>query len=594
MVNSILFEIQEEVNLVAEAIKSVLSLEVIIYDKNKVVVTATGGGTHAVVGEPVRGHIIAEVLKTNQPVYNFEPGFHDVCKSCILHQNCPEKSDVSYPLTHEGEIVGVISLTAFSEKQKNEFKEKHRILSNYLGKMADLISSKINGTSLLKKYLSTSQMLQVTIQSMYEGIIAVDQKGYILEMNRSAEKILNIKKHNVLTLNISEVIQNLPITKVFSTGQGYSDKECSLVVNGKMIQVIISANPLIHNNQIIGCAITLKDLAEVQKFAYSITSEVDDSTFDIIVGKSPAILQTKAAAKKVAATDSTVIFLGESGTGKELFARALHQESKRVNKPFRAINCAAIPEHLLESELFGYSEGAFTGARKSGKPGKFEMAQGGTIFLDEIGDMPLHLQVKLLRVLEERKIERIGSNNSIDIDIRVVAATHKNLEKMVADGEFRQDLFFRLSVIPLHIPPLRERDGDIPVLLQHFVQHYDKITGKKVRGFTPDAENRLCSYNWPGNIRELQNAVEYAINMATDHWIRVENLPPRIREQNHMNADKENITLAEMEERMIMDVLKRYGDTLNGKKQAADELGINVATLYRKINKYELNRKMQL
>lgn len=345
--------------------------------------------------------------------------------------------------------------------------------------MADLISSKINGTSLLKKYLSTSQMLQVTIQSMYEGIIAVDQKGYILEMNRSAEEILNIKKHNVLTLNISDVIQNLPITKVFTTGQGYSDKECSLVVNGKMIQVIISANPLIHNGQIIGCAITLKDLAEVQKFAYSITSEVDDSTFDIIVGKSPAILQTKAAAKKVAATDSTVIFLGESGTGKELFARALHQESKRVNKPFRAINCAAIPEHLLESELFGYSEGAFTGARKNGKPGKFEMAQGGTIFLDEIGDMPLHLQVKLLRVLEERKIERIGSNNSIDIDIRVVAATHKNLEKMVADGEFRQDLFFRLSVIPLHIPPLRERDGDILVLLQHFVQHYDKITGKK-------------------------------------------------------------------------------------------------------------------
>lgn len=278
-------------------------------------------------------------------------------------------------------------------------------------------------------------------------------------------------------------------------------------------------------------AISFKDLKDVQKLAYSITSEVDDSTFDIIVGKSKAILQVKDIAKQIATSDSTIIFLGESGTGKELFARAVHQESLRVNKPFRAINCAAIPEHLLESELFGYSEGAFTGARKKGKPGKFEMANGGTIFLDEIGDMPLHLQVKILRVLEERRVERLGSNSSLDIDVRVLAATNKNLEQMVKDGEFREDLFYRLNVIPIHIPPLRERVGDVSVLLSHFVDHYVNITGKQVRGFTPEAEACLCSYDWPGNIRELQNTVEYAINMAKSFGLHQRIYPLGLRQK---------------------------------------------------------------
>ncbi|WP_066295356.1 sigma-54 interaction domain-containing protein [Bacillus sp. FJAT-29937] len=592
--SSILFEIQDEVILVAEAIKSVLSLEVIIYDLNKVVVAATGGGQHAVIGEPVRGHIISEVLKTNKPVYNLEPGFHEICKSCILYESCPEKADVSYPLKHEGENVGVISLTAFSEEQKLEFKEKHLILSNYLGKMADLISSKINGKSLLKKYLSTSRMLQVTIQSMNEGIISVDRNGYILELNRSAEKILKIYREEVLKQNIIDVMPDLPIMSVLSTGKGFSNLEFALQINGMNIQIISSATPLVHDSHIIGVAISFKDLDEFRKIAYSITTEADDSTFDTLVGKSLSILQVKSIAKKVATTDSTVIILGESGTGKELFARAIHKESKRVNKPFRAINCAAIPEQLLESELFGYSEGAFTGARKKGKPGKFEMADGGTLFLDEIGDMPLHLQVKILRVLEERRVERVGSNDSIEINIRVIAATNKNLEQMVKDGEFREDLFYRLNVIPLKIPPLRERDGDVSVLLRHFVKHYDNITGKKVRGFTPEAEEMLCGYSWPGNIRELQNTVEYAINMATDHWITIDNLPPRIRDLGHPMVFNKNITLAEMEENMIREAINKYGDSLNGKKQAAKELGINLATLYRKIGKYQNIRKVQI
>ncbi|MFY0757996.1 sigma 54-interacting transcriptional regulator [Metabacillus dongyingensis] len=594
MGKSILFEVQEEVNLIAEAIKSVLDLEVIIYDQYKVVVAATGGGHHAVVGEQVRGHIIKEVIKTDMPLYNFEPGFHEVCKNCILQGNCPEKADVSFPLKHEGQTIGVISLTAFSEKQKAELKERHLVLSNYLGKMADLLSSKINAKSLLGKYLHMFQMLQVAIQSMYEGILAVDQNGYILELNRSAEKILKMNRNEVLKLNISDITPDLPITKVLSTAKGYSDIEFSLHIHKRKIQVIGSVIPLVYEGLIIGIAISFKALRDVQKLAYSITSEIDDSTFDIIIGKSKAILQAKSTAKQISVSDSTIIFMGESGTGKELFARAVHQESQRVNKPFRAINCAAIPEHLLESELFGYSEGAFTGARKKGKPGKFEMANGGTIFLDEIGDMPLHLQVKILRVLEERRVERIGSNSSLDIDVRVLAATHKNLEQMVIDGEFREDLFYRLNVIPLHIPPLRERVGDVSVLLRHFVKHYVNITGKQVSGFTPEAEDCLCSYTWPGNIRELQNTVEYAINMTKSLWISLGDLPTRVKPKINYSVLNQDLTLEAMEEKMILQSLKKHGDTLIGKKEAARELGINVATLYRKINKFDINRKMQM
>ncbi|VEF49564.1 transcriptional regulator [Bacillus freudenreichii] len=591
MEHSILFTIQEEVNLVAEAIKSVLELEVIIYDQNHVVVAATGGGQHAVVGEQVRGHIIKEVLKTDQPIYNLNPGFHDACKSCVLYKNCAEKADVSYPLKHEGKNVGVISLTTFTKEQKAEFERKHDILSNYLDKMADLISSKINAESLLKKYLSMSQTLQVAIRSMNEGIIAADHNGRILEVNRSAKHILHIRRDEVLQLNLLDMMPDLP--KVLFTGKGFTDRDYSFIVNGEKINVFGSAIPLEHNEHIIGVVLSFKDQLEVQKFAYSITSEVDDSNFDIIVGKSKALLETKAIAKQVSATDSTVLFLGESGTGKELFARAVHNNSHRADKPFRAINCAAIPEALLESELFGYSEGAFTGARKKGKPGKFELANGGTIFLDEIGDMPLHLQVKILRVLQERKVERIGANESVDIDVRVLAATNKNLEKMVKDGEFREDLYYRLHVIPVHIPPLRERIGDVPVLLHYFVNHYMKITEKEIKGFSPDALELLSSYHWPGNIRELQNTVEYAINMASEQWVTCDNLPARLREVNESEEEQE-LTLSEMEEKMIKKALDKYGDTLDGKKKVAQTLGINIATLYRKINKFEINRKMQM
>lgn len=588
---SILFDVQEDVKLVAEAIKSVLNLEVIIYDDQKTVVAATGGGSHAKVGDKVRGFIVSEVLNTSQPVYNYQPGKHELCKPCSLWGQCPEKADVSFPLIHNGVTVGVVSITAFSQEQETFLRKKQFILSNYLGKMADLISNKISSKLLMQQYYSLSQMLEITIQSMYEGVLAVDKDGNCVEVNNSASKILGISKDMVLGKDIQKILPPLRLKNVLTTQKGFKDEECWLEVNGKNVKIIGNATPLLHEDSVVGVVYTFKDLDDVHRYAYHLTSENDESTFACIIGNSKALHATIMSAKRIASSKSTVLILGESGTGKELFARSIHAESQRMKHAFRAINCAAIPEHLLESELFGYNEGAFTGAIKKGKPGKFEMTDRGTIFLDEIGDMPLHLQVKLLRVLQEQTVERIGGSDPIPIDVRIIAATNKNLEQMVQQGTFREDLYYRLHVIPLHIPPLRERQEDIPILMQHFVTHYSQITGKQIRGFAKETERTLTEYNWPGNVRELQNVVEYAVHMVDAPWIQQNHLPERITRTSIIPQWDENVILPleQLEEQMISKALKKYGTSVEGKRMVADALGINLATLYRKLQKIKRN-----
>ena len=287
----------------------------------------------------------------------------------------------------------------------------------------------------------------------------------------------------------------------------------------------------------------------------------------------------------MAASDSTILITGESGTGKELFARAIHSESPRKKNPFVAINCGAIPEMLLESELFGYEKGAFTGADSRGKLGKFEIANKGTIFLDEIGDLPLHLQVKLLHAIQNRRIDRVGGTSPIDIDVRIIAATNKNLEKMITAQEFREDLYFRLNVIPITIPPLREREGDIALLLQFALEKFNELLSKHIRNFHPDSLNALLNYSWPGNVRELENVVEYAVNMEEGREILPENLPDKIlRRKRNLNSKlglKEK--LDEYQKMLIEECLNETGHSTEEKMIAAQKLGISESTLYRRI-----------
>lgn len=293
-------------------------------------------------------------------------------------------------------------------------------------------------------------------------------------------------------------------------------------------------------------------------------------------------------ALKVAPSNSTILIQGESGTGKELLARAIHQSSNRKTHSFIALNCGAIPENLLESELFGYEEGAFTGAKRGGKLGKFELAHHGTIFLDEIGDMPLHLQVKLLRVLQDRRVERIGSTRSFPVDVRVVAATHRNLEKMVQTGEFREDLYYRLNVIPLNIPTLRERREDIPTLVRFYLDYYCDLVNKQVKFISNEALAILNSYPWPGNVRELANVIEYCVTMAAGEYITADILPVRIKSQPHSPDVGVVLNLQELERRTITQALALA--TEQGRKEdAAKMLGISRATLFRKIREYAIS-----
>lgn len=311
-----------------------------------------------------------------------------------------------------------------------------------------------------------------------------------------------------------------------------------------------------------------------------------------IIGNSVLMQEVKHMAAKAAKTDSNVLICGESGTGKELFAHAIHNDSRRFDGPFIKINCAAIPKDLLESELFGYEEGAFTGAKKQGKVGKFELANGGTIFLDEIGDMPLDMQVKILRVLQEKEVERIGGNKTIPINCRIIAATNRNLVERIKENEFREDLYYRLNVVNIEVPPLRARKEDVEILTLKLMEKLSNALGKYVSAITVDALDSLKSYNWPGNIRELENIVERAINMTESETIELQHLPPFIIAEQHFEP-KEVTTLTslkhaveEVEKATIIKCLKAVH---YNKLKAAKILGISRTSLYEKIEKFGID-----
>jgi transcriptional regulator with PAS, ATPase and Fis domain len=331
--------------------------------------------------------------------------------------------------------------------------------------------------------------------------------------------------------------------------------------------------------------ILFQNMSVARERMYKMTVIEKHTTFHDIIGESEPMRSAKRRTLQVSSSDSTILITGESGTGKELFARAIHSESPRRKNPFVAINCGAIPEKLLESELFGYEKGAFTGADSRGKPGKFEIAHKGTIFLDEIGDLPLHLQVKLLHAIQNRSIDRVGGTSPIDIDVRIIAATNKNLEKMIAAQEFREDLYFRLNVIPIIIPPLREREGDIELLLRCALKKFNKLLSKEIRDFSPDALQALINYSWPGNVRELENVVEYAVNMEMGREILPENLPDKILKRQRNSNSKMGLKekLDEYQRSLIEECLNETGRSTEDKIVAAKRLGISESTLYRRI-----------
>jgi len=449
--------------------------------------------------------------------------------------------------------------------------------------------------------------LESILESLHEGIVVVDKTGSIIMMNKAYCEFLNLDPQTVVGRHVADVIPNTRMHFICQQGKA----EVNELQKIKENTCVVSRIPIIKDGEIIGAVgnVAFKDIKELKSLVGRISkleSELEyykeelfkayggKYTFDSIVGSSEKMKWLKSIAAKAAKGTSTVLILGESGTGKELFAHAVHNASRRQLGPFIKVNCAALPENLLEAELFGYEEGAFTGARKGGKPGKFELANGGTIFLDEIAEMPLAMQVKLLRVLQEREMERLGGTKTTKLDIRVIAATNQDVEKMIEQHQLRQDLYYRLNVFTLHIPPLRERTEDIPLLCQMLLKKINSQVEHWVKGVTPEAIALLMQYNWPGNVRELENVLERTINLMDDEIIIApEHLPPMLKKINNNKVKNEeaqsSLELAgikdDAEKQAILRALTAAG---GNKSQAAKILGIHRSGFYQKLQKYNL------
>lgn len=439
------------------------------------------------------------------------------------------------------------------------------------------------------------------IEYAYDGLVAVDKDGYIQMLSRPYADFLGVNQESSIGKHVTEVIENTRMHIVADTGK----KEVAELQKINNNYMIASRSPIFKEGKVTGAVgkILFKNVNQftsLSKRIQSLEKELQmykgvfregnkaTYTFDHLIGNSQVFEKVKVQARKMANSDSNVLILGPSGTGKELFAHAIHNESRRAMGVFVKVNCAAIPTELLESELFGYEEGSFTGAKKGGKIGRFEAANGGTIFLDEIGELPLHMQVKLLRVLQEKEVERIGATGTIPVDVRVIAATNRNLEEMVATREFRLDLFYRLKVMEIKVPSLKKRIDDIEILVHYFLEKYQSMMKKSVLGISDHALSILQGYSWPGNIRELENTIERALNMVEKEVVIEPKHLPEDMMGNHKQISVRPLAevLDEAERNAIMECLRQ----VNGNKtETAKKLGISRTALYEKLNKYGLS-----
>jgi PAS domain S-box-containing protein len=447
------------------------------------------------------------------------------------------------------------------------------------------------------------EMHEAIFESIYNGTMVTDAEGYITHFNKPYGQFLGLDPESQIGKHCTESIENSRMHIVAKTGKPEINQSHRIMGQDMVVQRI----PIKKDGKVIAVfgQVMFKDVRDVRKLARRL--EVLESkvklyeqelinlrstryTFDSIIGTSQAIRQLKKEALNASANQFSVLITGESGTGKEIFAQAIHHTSSRNMYPFVRINCAAIPKDLLESELFGYEKGAFTGARSSGKPGKFELAHRGTIFLDEIGDLPLEMQPKLLRVLEEKEFERIGGTHPVHSDFRIIAATNQDLETMMADGQFRKDLFYRLGVIPLHIPPLRERKSDIMVIAQHLLEQSapEMVLGEIL--FSPEAEAILTGYEWPGNVRELSNVLERALSTLDGEVIQRSNLPYYICREEETGGICKPATIKRVQAAAEKDAILAALDASGGNKsKAARILGIHRTLLYKKMKKHGVN-----
>ena len=579
-----LLNIKEDVNRYINIISNLLNVDVGVVDKNMFRVTGTGlykniDGVYAL------GSVYKNTLETGKTHIIENPRLHTLCTQCKDKKNCKEKLEISTPIYCHKEIIGVIGLVCFNDDQKNKILANCESYLHFTKQIAEFIGIKFfeYQENLLQK--DQENTLKTILENINKGVIIKDNT--IVSINPIAIEKLNLKFQcvgkKIIIITQNDYLMNEEVFK--------------LSINNKDFTVVGKKISLTSFDNRKNSAFIFEDIKKINENIAEITNNNVISLNDIY-GNSEATKKLKENILKIADTSSTVLITGESGTGKELVARSLHSHSNRKNKPFVVINCSAIPDSLLESELFGYVKGAFTGANNNGRIGKFELANTGVIFLDEIGDMPLYLQAKILRIIQEKKIERIGSNKSIDLDIKIIAATNVNLEEKIKEQKFRSDLYYRLNVIPFKLLPLRKRKEDILPIIEKLIKKYNRISGKNIISIDDEVKQAFLSYDWPGNVRELENVIELMFNISGNSSILNSSLlPENISKKSVSNPPKSSQIIIKnpsddfenfdiIEKNYILQGLEKFGNTTEGKKIISEKMGIGLTTLYRKLKRF--------
>ncbi|WP_440891939.1 sigma 54-interacting transcriptional regulator [Aeromonas dhakensis] len=628
----LLMQIQPTILRFAKMLASVLQLEVEIVDANMVRVAGTGP-YGKFFGRQLEGdsRLLRYVIEHQREKIVTHTSEDPVCEGCSCKESCRERAFLGVPIMVEENCIGVISLVAFNPEQQARLNNNLQEVCDYVQHISSIFVAKLLDSRGLSD--GVNKVFLSLMNHMDQGCLLLDEKSQLLYANEVAFKQLNCQQEALLGCEIG-------LRPLTFAQQGLTGHLQHIVTLGDRQELIIGQLHHVQGQQLFLMAFH-------QSHGTPNPPLEPDEGVTMLIGESKPMRALKKLLHRIALSPSSVLVCGESGTGKEVVARAIHRLSPRRDKPFIAINCAAIPEQLLESELFGYVKGAFTGASSTGKQGLIQAAQQGTLFLDEIGDMPLTMQAKLLRVLELREVTPIGASRPVPVDIRIIAATHQHLEQYIAEGKFREDLFYRLNVIPIHLPPLREREGDVALLTHYFLNRHTSRIGLLYPGLSPEVMALLEGYRWPGNVRELSNLIEYLVNVVqAGEVIESILLPPNILRNQRSGADEPSRSTAQiarmplspdpyphgvladpaagnpasatgtpwsspeaslpepaagqverglalplgenglenMEKQMIEETLLRLGN----KKLAAQALGIGIATLYRKIKKYEI------
>ena len=590
--------IDNKIQSLAESLSSILNVEITVVDSSLLRIAGTGDFYHRINESSPENSLFAKVLKNGKPEFNIYEKDNAVCRSCSYGDTCKERKSMIYPIKVEEENIGVVCFASFNPVQDQLMLSKKEEYMEMLKHFAESIEKEIISIKMINKLNMGIAEINGVINSINRCIIILNKEQRIIHINSKAIRILNINfsANKIINRKISDIIKNFKV-------EDTNNKELvgNWTIENRILKVLYKVNYIILDQKNISTLIDFDALDEIINIALTYNND-NVITFENIVGCSQVMQDVIDKAKIAAKSDSTIFLYGASGTGKELFARSIHNASFRKDGPFIAINCATLPENLIESELFGYEKGSFTGASPKGKIGKFEQANNGTLFLDEIADLPLHLQAKLLRVLQEKKIDRIGSTTPTDINVRIISATHKNLQELVRKNQFREDLYYRLNVIPLSLPSLKERDEDVLLCTEYIIKKLCNKMNKPQKYISKDIEKKFLNYSWPGNVRELENVLEYAINFSNDDEINIEDLPEyflnnimnKWNEENLMNLDildlKNLRSLDEMtrdyEKKILKRLLDLYGDTTEGKRTIAKKLNMSITTLYRKLNDY--------